>query len=192
MTFRRSLAILLALGLSAVPVALSQEAPPPPHRPGPPPERAAAQDALARQIVEHLRRERPARFEELMNLRRTDPKTFAEEMRELAKEWQQRHRRERPPTPREELRARELSWRYHDSQDENERDKLRTEIAEAVDEAFEARVRAMEQRLQNMERELDTFRKRLGQLKENREAIREARVADLLRPPRLDGGGEDW
>jgi hypothetical protein len=147
---------------------------------------------MVRQAIEHLRRENPARFEELMNLRRTNPKAFGDELRNLIKQWQERHQKNRAPTLPEELRARELSWRYHDTQDEAERDKLRAELAEAVEQAFQARVRVMEKRLETMEKELDTFRRRLDLLKANREPICKGRTEELLRPPELNWDNGGW
>lgn len=201
-TPRRLSAVLTAACLAGA-LAFAQEPPPPPPpgpphppaAPGPLPERkegGEAKDNMVRQAIDHLRRERPARFEELMNLRRANPKAFEEELRNLVQQWRERHPKERAPTLPEELRARELSWRYHDSHDEAERDKLRAELAEAVEQAFQARVKIMEKRLETMEKELDTFRQRLEQLKANREPICKGRTEELLRPPELNWEGGGW
>jgi len=164
--------------------------PPPPPTATPPPAPGAGnppsnpKEALARQIVEALRTEDPARFEELMQLRRTDQAAFMDELQKLGKEWWQRNRKR--PASREELACRELSWRYHDTQDEAEREKLREELVQAVNVAFEARIKALEARAEMMERELDKFRERLRQLKENRDTVCADRVEELLRPPELN------
>lgn len=187
---------LLALSFLVGAVALAQENPP---QPGPPPApaltppappgkgtTAAAKEALARQVVEALRRENPAKFEELMLLRRTDQKAFMEQLQKLGQEWWQRNRKGRAPATREELICQELSWRYHDTKDEAEREKLRTELAEAVEVAFAARVKALETRAAHMEEELKKFQDRLAELKQSRQAVCESRIEELLRPPQLN------
>lgn len=193
---------LLAFCLLLGTILLAQEdktqtepQPPPPPAVAPPAAPAAPaaakppvdfKEALARQVIESLRTENPARFEELMQLRRNDQAAFMAELQKLGKEWWQRKCKGRPPMSREELACRELSWRYHDTQDEAEREKLREQLVQAVNVAFEARVKALETRAENMERELDKFRERLKELKENRDTVCADRVDELLRPPELN------
>ena len=187
---------LLAFVFLVGAVALAQdnappEAPPPdPAMTQPPPAAkggpGVGKEALARQVIDALRRENPAKFEELMQLRRTDQKAFMEQLQKLGQEWWQHNRKGKVPASREELLCRELSWRYHDTQDEAEREKLRVELAEAVELAFAARVKTLETRVERMEQELKKFQDRLQELKESRKAVCEGRVEELLRPPELN------
>jgi hypothetical protein len=126
-----------------------------------------------------------------MQLRKDDAKAFAKELHQLVVAWRERHGQPRPRLSREELACRELAKRYHECEDEQEKETIRHELALAVDKAFETRMKAMEARVQRMEKELDAFQKRLDLLKENREAVCGERLDELLRPPELDWDG-DW
>ena len=147
--------------------------------------------AVPRQVIEQLRQQNPEKFQQLMKLRQTDQKAFTKELREVVLAWQKRHQMRRGGASEEELLCRELSWRYHDTEDEEEKQKLRRDLAVAVDLAFEKRVKTVETRIQHMEKELEKFRERLKQLKKNRGPVCESRVEELLRPPELNWNA-DW
>jgi uncharacterized protein YdiU (UPF0061 family) len=145
---------------------------------------------IARQFIEHLRQTDPQKFRELMQLRKTDPQAFGKELRQLVQAWMKSNR---PPRPisREEQVCRELSERYHQTDDEQQKEALRQDLAEAVEQAFEARVKTTEKRIERMEQELQKFKERLELLKKNRRRICEDRLEELTRPPELDWDG-DW
>jgi len=156
-----------------------------PGRPG------GGEEDILKQAIIHLRQEKPEKFQQLMKLRQTDREAFAKELRKLIQAWQKRHQMRRGGASEEELLCRELSWRYHDTEDEEEKEKLRRDLSVAVNLAFEKRVKTVEIRIQHMEKELEKFRERLKQLKKNRRPVCESRVEELLRPPELNWNA-DW
>lgn len=146
---------------------------------------------VPRQFVEQLRQQNPEKFQQLMQLRKAEPEAFSKELRGLIRAWQKRNQKRRAGASEEELLCRELSWRYHDTDDEEEKEKLRRDLEVAVDQAFEVRMKAVESRIAHMEKELEKFRERLKQLKENRQPVCDTRVEELLRPPELNWN-EPW
>jgi len=156
-----------------------------PGRPG------GSEEDILKQAIIQLRQEKPEKFQQLMKLRQTDREAFNKGLRKLIQAWKKRHQMRRDGASEEELLCRELSWRYHDTEDEEEKEKLRRDLSVAVDLAFGKRVKTVEMRIQHMEKELEKFRERLKQLKKNQRPVCESRVEELLLPPELNWNA-DW
>jgi hypothetical protein len=186
---------LVAQDVTAQPPARPQEG----NRPQPPTGQGQTQPGrgksegrppVARQVIDHLRQNNAQKFQQLMQLRKTDQKAFNNELHQLVKAWQKRNQQRRPLS-REEILCRELSERYHQTDNEEEKEALRRDLAAAVEQAFETRVKATENRIERMEKELQKFKERLELLKKNRHTVCEDRLQELIRPPELNWGG-DW
>jgi hypothetical protein len=98
-----------------------------------------------------------------------------------------RARRESP----EEQKCIELSRLYQEAKDDAEKERLRGELAEAIQSAFEARLQASKERIANLEEQLQDFRQHLDRLEANRERICDERFQELTKPAELRWDG-NW
>lgn len=139
--------------------------------------------------LEQLKRENPEEYERLKALYMDDRPAFMEEMRDIVAERPGLLRRvdsvrdER--AQRIERECQELSRLYQEAEDENEKERLKAELKQAVEEAFEVRIESSRRRIEHLERQLTRFKERIETLEENREKICEDRLEQLTRPPEL-------
>jgi hypothetical protein len=198
MTHTHNLRALLApLGFAAVMgVSVLGQEPPPPPEPAPPPQRAARRagpnrdgafmENAVKPMMERLRQENPDEFERLQELHQTDRQQFFTELREMLKQRQAgKTGRSRAPSA-EEVHCQELAKLYHQTQDQAEKERIRTELESAVQEAFEVRLENSRERLERLEKQIETFKKHIEKLEQNREKIVETRIDELTRPPELN------
>ena len=78
-----------------------------------------------------------------------------------------------------------LSRQYHGTEDADEKGRIRTELAEAVGEAFERRQEDAQKRVEEMEARINEIREALEQRMANRDSICELRLEELTRDPKL-------
>jgi len=133
--------------------------------------------------LEQIKKEDPEKFEKLMKLRETNPDEFRKQISALARKRFQKRRLENMPP--EERRCIELSRQYARTENPDEKAQIKAQLQEAVEKAFDARIRERLERLERMESELKRIRGQIEERKENRGRICTARVEELTRDPRL-------
>ncbi|NOY80973.1 MAG: hypothetical protein GXP31_08195 [Kiritimatiellaeota bacterium] len=132
--------------------------------------------------LEKLKKEKPEEFEELMKLREEEPAEFRKRISALAREHFQKRRLDNMPP--EERHCIELSRKYAEADDPAAKQQVKAELQEAVQQAFDARIRQRLERLERMENELKRIRRQIEERKANRDKICQARVEELTRDPR--------
>lgn len=154
--------------------------------------REGGQQAIPGAFLEHLRQERPELHERLTRLYGEDRQRFFQEVRALMRERglsvpegdaaaPVRSRRESP----EEQKCIELGRLYRETPAEPEKERLRGELADAVQAAFEARLGASKERIARLEEQLKDFRQHLDRLEANRDRICAERIEELTKPAEL-------
>ncbi|NLF16990.1 MAG: hypothetical protein GX595_07005 [Lentisphaerae bacterium] len=180
------------------PGAEAPEGGPRPGQPGGPLRRREGAATMApAEFMERLRQERPEEHERLSRLYREDPKRFFQETQALVREMGvqlgaahpagARLRRESP----EEQACLDLSRRFREAADPAAQAQLKTELAAAIETAFEARLKASKERIARLEKQLLEVREKLQRLEANREAICAERLQDLTQPDDLRWDG-NW
>ncbi len=132
--------------------------------------------------LEKLKKEKPEEFEELMKLREQEPAEFRKRISALARQHFQKRRLSNMPP--EERRCIELSRKYAETEDPAAKEKVKAELEEAVQQAFDARIRQRLERLERMEKELKRIREQIEERKAHRDKICQTRVEELTRDPR--------
>ena len=133
-----------------------------------------------RMFMEKLKENDPATYERLEKLRVTDRNAYFAELRKLMPA--------RPMVPSKvgllELKCQKLSVQYHEARTEAEKEAIRKELEQAVEEATDAMIADMKERLKMMS-------ERLAELEKNRQAAIEKRVDMLLKqkPDRMGPPG---
>jgi hypothetical protein len=129
-----------------------------------------------RGAFEQLRREDPARFEELLELRQNDPEAFQQQIAEVGREYAERHKKGRD----EVRKIMEKAKRYQASEDEAEKATLRGELEELVAASFDKQLADKEAWINKLERDIEEQRKRLAERKGEREALIKERLETIL------------
>lgn len=148
-------------------------------------------------FMDRLLQEHPELHKRLSKLYQEDRDQFFQEVRKLMRErglqvpdeggTGNRGRRDAA----EEQKCSELGRRYQASQDPAEKEQLRTELAAAIQAAFEARLRGSQERIARLEQQLKEFRQRLEHMEANREKICAERLEELTLPAELRWDG-NW
>ena len=138
-------------------------------------------DARMKELFEKLKEQDPERFDQLTQLRETDPEAFRSEIRQV---MQQRFKGRRTGTgaPAEQ-KCVELSGVYRRTKDEQKRQQIKAELRTAVEEAFDARVEERLKRLERMEQEIQRIRREIEARQGNRDEICTQRVGELTQDP---------
>jgi hypothetical protein len=156
-----------------------------------------AKQGLPTAFMERLRQEHPELHKRLTKLYQEDRETFFQEVRALMRERGVQTPEGEGTTTRaphdssEERKCAELSRLYQASQDPAEKERLKAELAAAIQAAFEARLRGSQERIARLEQQLKEFRGRLGRMEANRDKICAERLEDLTEPAELRWG-EKW
>jgi len=159
--------------------------------------REGGPQAIPGAFLERLRQERPELHERLTRLYREDRQQFFQEVRSLMRERglpvpdgeaaPGRVRRDSP----EEQKCLELGRLYQAADGEAEKERLKAEMATAVQAAFEARIGATKERIARLEEQLKDFHQHLDRLEANRDRICAERVEELTKPAELRWEG-NW
>jgi hypothetical protein len=148
-------------------------------------------------FMERLRQEHPEIHKRLSKLYQEDREQFFQEVRALMRERGLQapegtgsgSRSQRDSV--EEQKCSELGRRFRESKDAAEKERLKTELAAAIQAAFEARLRGSQERIARLEQQLKEFRQRLEHLEANRDKICAERLDELTKPAELRWDG-NW
>jgi hypothetical protein len=139
--------------------------------------------AVLKAWLEKLKEEDPELVERLVRLREENPEQFKVEVRDVALRRFREFRSE-PANPAER-KCLELSRQYSETKDLGEKEKLKAELREVVEAAFDSRLKGRLERVEAMKREIQRLQEQLEERKNAREKIVEARVEELTRDPGL-------
>jgi hypothetical protein len=160
--------------------------------------RNAAQDgSIPGAFMDGLRQERPELYKRLSKLYQEDRERFFEEVRGLMRERGTQTAAgnstadRSPRSSAEERRCNELARQYRESNDPAEKERIKADLAAAVQAAFEARLRSSHERIARLEQQLKDFRERLEHMEANRDQICAGRLNELTTPPELRWDG-NW
>ena len=138
--------------------------------------------AIMRELGEDFKRRNPEEYERLTKLREEDPEAFRDTMRERMRE-RLGDRLEAQENPLEK-KIDELLAKYRAAEGED-KETCKSEIAEAIEKAFDARLAAQEEMVAKMARRLAQLRGRLEERRKLRKDICEQRLEELTKDPRL-------
>ncbi len=141
--------------------------------------------AQAREFLEELKSEQPEEFKRLQELRETDRKAFSTEIRKVMVAKRGKQRGPGAKARRGERKHMELSRRYHKATSAEEKERIKLEIREAVEESFEKTISQAKKRLVALEREIERARDRIERRQAQKAKICEDRVNDLTKDPAL-------
>ncbi len=123
-----------------------------------------------RMFMEKLKKQDPETYEKLEKLRVTDRNAYFAELRKLLPS--------RPMVPNKvgqlDHKCQKLSQQYHEARTDGEKEAIRKELVQAVEEATDAMITDMKERLKMMS-------ERLAELEKNRKAAIDSRVEMLLK-----------
>ena len=123
-----------------------------------------------RMFMEKLKTQDPETYQKLEKLRVTDRNAYFAELRKLLPA--------RPMVPNKvgqlDFKCQKLSQQYHEARTEGEKEAIRKELIQAVEEATDAMIADMKERLKMMS-------ERLAELEKNRKAAIDMRVDMLLK-----------
>lgn len=134
--------------------------------------------------MEQLRKENPEELNRLLELRKTDPSQFSQEVRKFAQERRGSMHRSSEMID-EERKCQELGRLYHESEDAAERERIRTELRGAVEASFDRQVKVRREWIDEMMHRIEEGRKRLAEREAQRSEVCEDRVHELTRDPKL-------
>jgi hypothetical protein len=165
-------------------------------------EAGQGQQVVPGAFMERLRLERPELHKRLSKLYEDDRELFFQEVRELMRERGAQAAEEGGPSKRqagdgtsstkraphdsvEEQKCAELGRLYRESKDAAAKERLKGELAAAIQVAFQARLRTSQERIARLEQQVKEFRERLERMEANREKICAERLDELTTPAEL-------
>ena len=141
------------------------------------------------EIIAFVEQHMPHMLQRLNRLRAVEPDEYHEHLREIAhhiagyREMQE----VAPEIAKALLRSRQveqechaLAERIHETDDERERGELTTRLRAMLEEVFDLRLKRPELQIRRMEREIEEIRAAIEKRKENREAIVERRLQEMV------------
>ena len=156
------------------------------HEPG-----QGGKQAVPEAFMERLRQEHPELHKRLSKLYQEDREKFFQEVRTLMREREPQVPETTSSSKRsqrssaEEQKCLDLSRSYQECTNAAEKERLKTELAAAVQAAYEAKLRGSQERIARLEQQLKEFRGRLERMEANRDKICTERLDELTRPTDL-------
>ncbi len=139
--------------------------------------------AKGREWMEQFRTDNPEEFQRLMKLRESDPEAFRREIMKNAGKLMQERRGE--GVSEAEKRTHDLAAQYRAAATDAERQKIKTELTDAVKSAFDEQQQRRQEQLAKLEQYLERLRSALEERHAHRDKIVNERVEQITRDPAL-------
>jgi hypothetical protein len=142
-------------------------------------------EEMSERFRTRLQEEDPAAYERLMELRKTNPDAFREEMRELIASRMRTEAAPAGPVSAEEVRTVELARQFREATNPEEAARLKQELKGAIQAAFDKRLESQRAMLTEFQKRMAAIEEQIRARQANRDKICELRLDELTRDENL-------